>query len=188
MVKGYQAAGVCGISVLTDLKYFGGSIEDLNAARAESELPLLRKEFFIDTYQLIEAKAHGADVILLIAAILNRNEIKLLSETAKDLNLEVLLEVHNDKELKKSIMPSLDMIGVNNRNLKTFEVDLETSKGLAAKIPDNFVKVSESGISNVDLIKDLKTFGFQGFLIGENFMKSTDPGDSALNFIKKLSL
>ena len=188
VVKGYQAAGVCGISVLTDIKYFGGSIEDLNAARAESELPLLRKEFFIDTYQLIEAKAHGADVILLIAAILNRNEIKLLSETAKDLNLEVLLEVHNSKELKKSIMPSLDLIGVNNRNLKTFEVDLETSKSLAAKIPDNFVKVSESGISNVDLIKDLKTFGFQGFLIGENFMKSTDPGDSALNFIKKLSL
>ena len=170
------------------MKFFGGSIEDLNAARAESELPLLRKEFFIDTYQLIEAKAHGADVILLIAAILNRNEIKLLSETAKDLNLEVLLEVHNDKELKKSIMPSLDLIGVNNRNLKTFEIDLETSKSLAAKIPDNFVKVSESGISNVDLIKDLKTFGFQGFLIGENFMRSTDPGDSALNFIKKLSL
>ena len=187
VVKGYEAAGVCGISVLTDLKYFGGSIEDLNAARAESKLPLLRKEFFIDTYQLIEAKAHGADVILLIAAILNRNEIKLLSETAKGLNLEVLLEVHNDKELKKSIMPSLDMIGVNNRNLKTFEVNLETSKGLAAKIPDNFVKVSESGISSVNLIKDLKTFGFRGFLIGENFMKSTDPGDSALNFIKKLS-
>ena len=188
VVKGYQAAGVCGISVLTDLKYFGGSIEDLNAARAESELPLLRKEFFIDTYQLIEAKAHGADVILLIAAILNRNEIKLLSETAKDLNLEVLLEVHNDKELKKSIMPSLDLIGVNNRNLKTFEIDLETSKSLAAKIPDNFVKVSESGISNVDLIKDLKTFGFQGFLIGENFMRSTDPGRFCSKFYKKTKL
>ena len=188
VVKGYQAAGVCSISVLTDLKYFGGSIEDLNAARAESELPLLRKEFFIDTYQLIEAKAHGADVILLIAAILNRNEIKLLSETAKSLNLEVLLEVHNEKELEKSIMPSLDMLGVNNRNLKTFEVNLEKSRELAPKIPDDFVKVSESGIGKIESIQDLKTFGFKGFLIGENFMRSTDPGDSALNFIKKLSL
>ena len=120
------------MSILTDLKYFGGSLEDLNAARAISEFPLLRKEFIIDPYQVIEAKANGADVILLIAAILSRDEIKLLSETAKSLNLEVLLEVHNEKELEKSIMPSLDMLGVNNRNLKTFEVDLEKSRELAA--------------------------------------------------------
>ena len=175
------------MSVLTDLKYFGGGLEDLNAARAVSKFPLLRKEFIIDPYQLIEAKAHGADVILLIASILSRNEIKLLSETAKSLNLEVLLEVHNENELEKSIMPSLDMLGVNNRNLKTFEVHLENSRELAAKIPNDFIKVSESGISKVAAIKDLKTFGFQGFLIGESFMKSSDPGDSALNFIKKIS-
>ena len=100
--------------------------------------------------------------------------------------MEVLLEVHNEKELEKSIMPSLDMLGVNNRNLKTFEVNLENSRELAPKIPDDFVKVSESGISKIESIQDLKTLGFQGFLIGESFMKSTDPGDSALNFIKKL--
>ena len=187
VARGYEAAGVCGMSVLTDLKYFGGGLEDLNAARAVSKFPLLRKEFIIDPYQLIEAKAHGADVILLIASILSRNEIKLLSETAKSLNLEVLLEVHNENELEKSIMPSLDMLGVNNRNLKTFEVHLENSRELAAKIPNDFIKVSESGISKVAAIKDLKTFGFQGFLIGESFMKSADPGDSALNFIKKIS-
>ena len=183
---GYQAAGVCGMSILTDLKYFGGSLEDLNAARAVCEFPLLRKEFIIDPYQVIEAKANGADVILLIAAILSRDKIKLLSETAKSLDMEVLLEVHNEKELEKSIMPSLDMLGVNNRDLKTFEVNLENSRELAPKIPDDFVKVSESGISNIESIQDLKTFGFQGFLIGESFMKSTDPGDSALNFIKKI--
>ena len=183
---GYEAAGVCGMSILTDLKYFGGSLEDLNAARAVCEFPLLRKEFIIDPYQVIEAKANGADVILLIAAILSRDKIKLLSETAKSLNLEVLLEVNNEKELEKSVMPSLDMLGVNNRDLKTFEVNLEKSKELASKIPNDFVKVSESGINKIESIQDLKSFGFQGFLIGESFMKSTNPGDSALNFIKKL--
>ncbi len=183
---GYEAAGVCGMSILTDLKYFGGSLEDLNAARAVCEFPLLRKEFIIDPYQVIEAKANGADVILLIAAILSRDKIKLLSETAKSLDLEVLLEVHNETELEKSIMPSLDMLGVNNRDLKTFEVNLEKSKELASKIPNDFVKVSESGINKIESIQDLKSFGFQGFLIGESFMKSSDPGDSALNFIKEL--
>ena len=175
------------MSILTDLKYFGGSLEDLNTARAVCEFPLLRKEFIIDPYQVIEAKANGADVILLIAAILSRDKIKLLSETAKSLNLEVLLEVHNEKELEKSIMPSLDMLGVNNRDLKTFKVNLENSRELAPKIPDDFVKVSESGISKIESIQDLKNFGFQGFLIGESFMKSANPGDSALNFIKKLN-
>lgn len=188
VAKGYEAAGVCGMSVLTDLKYFGGSLEDLNTARAVSNFPLLRKEFIIDPYQLIEAKAHGADVILLIAAVLDRNEIKLLSETAKSLGLEVLLEVHNEEELDKSIMPSLDMLGVNNRNLKTFDVSLETSKQLALKIPNDFVKVSESGISEVEAIQELKTFGYEGFLIGENFMKTDNPGEAALKFIKKLNL
>ncbi len=183
---GYEAAGVCGMSILTDLKYFGGSLEDLNAARAVCEFPLLRKEFIIDPYQVIEAKANGADVILLIAAILSRDKIKLLSETAKSLDLEVLLEVHNETELEKSIMPSLDMLGVNNRDLKTFELNLEKSKELASKIPNDFVKVSESGINKIESIQDLKSFGFQGFLIGESFMKSSDPGDSALNFIKEL--
>ena len=182
----YETAGACGMSVLTDGKYFGGSLEDLILARASVEMPLLRKEFIIDEYQLLEAKAHGADVILLIAAVLDRKQIKSLSEFAKSLSLDVLLEVHNHEELEKSIMPSLDMLGVNNRNLKTFEVSTEISKSLSKHIPDDFVKVSESGISSIEAIMDLKQYGYQGFLIGENFMKTENPGASATEFIKNL--
>ena len=174
------------MSVLTDGKYFGGSLDDLILARASSNLPLLRKEFIIDQYQIIEAKAYGADVILLIAAILSKEEIKQFSTLAKQLNLDVLLEVHNEEELHKSIMPSIDMLGVNNRNLKTFEVSLDTSKTLSEMIPNDFVKVSESGISTVEAIKDLKQFGYKGFLIGENFMKTDNPGESATQFIQNL--
>ena len=186
VAKGYEEAGVCGMSVLTDGKYFGGSLDDLILARSVCKLPLLRKEFIIDEYQLLEAKAHGADVILLIAAILTREEIQQFSEFAKRLQLDVLLEVHNEAELQKSIMPSLDMLGVNNRNLKTFEVSLETSKALSELIPNDFVKVSESGISSVEAIQELKPYGYQGFLIGENFMKTDNAGNSAKEFIKKL--
>lgn len=186
VATGYENAGVCGMSVLTDAKYFGGSLDDLLLARAATQFPLLRKEFIIDEYQLIEAKAYGADVILLIAAILSKDEIKKLSQMAKNLGLEVLLEVHNEEELHKSIMPSLDLLGVNNRNLKTFEVSLTTSKSLSKLIPNDFVKVSESGISSVEAIKELKTYGYQGFLIGENFMKTEDPGKSAEEFIQQL--
>ena len=188
VAKGYEKAGVCGISILTDGKYFGGSLDDLLLARASSDLPLLRKEFIIDEYQILEAKAYGADVVLLIAAILTRDEIKQFSEFAKNLKLDVLLEIHNEQELHKSIMPSLDMLGVNNRNLKTFEVSLETSKILSNIIPDEFVKVSESGISSIDAIKELQPYGYQGFLIGENFMKTDNPGESALQFINELKI
>jgi len=188
VAKGYEDAGVCGMSVLTDGKYFGGSLDDLLTARASCSLPLLRKEFIIDEYQILEAKAYGADVILLIAAILSREEIKQFSELAKSLNLDVLLEVHNEEELYKSIMPSLDMLGVNNRNLKTFGVSLETSKALSKIIPNDFVKISESGISSVKAIKELQPFGYQGFLIGENFMRTDNPGVSATEFINKLKV
>jgi len=187
VAKGYENAGVCGMSVLTDGKYFGGSLDDLIIARASSNLPLLRKEFIIDQYQIIEAKAYGADVILLIAAILSKEEIKQFSTLAKQLNLDVLLEVHNEEELHKSIIPSIDMLGVNNRNLKTFEVSLETSKTLSKMIPNDFVKVSESGISTVEAIKDLKQFGYKGFLIGENFMKTDNPGENSKVFIEELN-
>lgn len=186
VAKGYENAGVCGISVLTDGKYFGGSLDDLIIARASCNLPILRKEFIINDYQILEAKAHGADVILLIAAILSKDKIKQFSEFAKSLDLDVLLEVHNEEELQKSIMPSLDMLGVNNRNLKTFEVNLDTSKTLSQIIPNDFVKVSESGISSVKAIKELRPYGFQGFLIGENFMKTDNPGNSATKFINEL--
>lgn len=187
VAKGYETAGACGMSVLTDGKYFGGSLDDLLTARASCNMPLLRKEFIIDEYQLLEAKAYGADVCLLIAACLSAAEIKQLSEFAKSLHLDVLLEVHNLEELEKSLMPSLDMLGVNNRNLKTFEVSLETSKTLSEKIPADFVKVSESGISNIEAIKDLKDYGYQGFLIGENFMKTDNPAQSAIDFINDLN-
>jgi len=186
VARGYEDAGVCGMSVLTDSKYFGGSLDDLLIARSSCDLPLLRKEFIINTYQIVEAKAFGADVILLIAAILSKDEIKQFSELAKSLNLEVLLEVHNEEELHKSIMPSINMLGVNNRNLKTFKVSLQTSKDLSILIPDEFVKVSESGISNVTAIKELQPYGYQGFLIGENFMKTDNAGQSAKQFIKDL--
>ena len=186
VVRGYEKAGACGISVLTDQKYFGGSIEDLLSARASCNLPLLRKEFIIDPYQITEAKAYGADVILLIAAVLSREDVKNLSVRAQQLEMEVLLEVHNKAELVKAMMPSLDMIGVNNRNLKTFEVDLQHSRELSALIPDEFVKVSESGIGNVQAVKGLQPYGYRGFLIGEKFMKTNDPGLSASEFIKKL--
>lgn len=187
VAKGYENAGVCGMSILTDGKYFGGSLDDLLTARASCNLPLLRKEFIIDAYQILEARAYGADVVLLIAAILSRDEIKHLSEFAKGLNLEVLLEVHNEEELQKSIMPNLDMLGVNNRNLKTFDVSLDISKTLSALIPNDFVKVSESGISNIEAIKELQPYGYKGFLIGENFMKTDNAGESAKEFIEKLN-
>jgi indole-3-glycerol phosphate synthase len=186
VVKGYESAGVCGISVLTDGKYFGGSLDDLLLARASVNVPLLRKEFVVDEYQILEAKAHGADLILLIAAVLTREEIKQLSEFAESLGLEVLLEVHNLEELQKSIMPSLNMIGVNNRNLKTFEVSLDFSKELASEIPNEFVKVSESGISSIEAINDLKNYGYKGFLIGENFMKTDNAGESCKRIYFKI--
>ena len=188
VAKGYENAGVCGMSVLTDGKYFGGSLDDLTIARAVSDFPLLRKEFIIDEYQIIEAKAFGADAILLIAAILSPQKILSFSKTAKSLGLDVLLEVHNLNELEKSIMSSIDLIGVNNRNLKTFKVSLETSRSLAKKIPAEFVKVSESGISEVASIKKLKALGYKGFLVGENFMKTDNPGLAAKNFINQLEI
>lgn len=185
VVQGYESAGVCGISVLTDSTYFGGSLDDLIFARATTNLPLLRKEFIVDEYQIIEAKANGADLILLIAAVLSANEIKIFSELAQSLGMEVLLEVHNLEELQKSIMPSLNMIGVNNRNLKTFDVGLNISKELASEIPNDFVKISESGIGSIEAINELKSYGYKGFLIGENFMKTDNAGKAAQEFLAR---
>ena len=183
VVKGYERAGVCGMSILTDTQFFGGSLEDLVTARKLCNKPLLRKDFIVDEYQLIESKAHGADVILLIAASLPRKDILRLSTSAKNLGLEVLLEVHNEEELERGLMPTIDLLGVNNRNLKTFEVSIQISLELAAKIPDDFIKVSESGISSVAAIQELKKAGYSGFLIGEKFMKTTNPGQAATEFI-----
>lgn len=186
VVKGYQDAGASGISVLTDADFFQGSLADLTAAREVLTIPLLRKEFVVDTYQITEAKAYGADVILLIAACLTEEEIKEFSEYAKSLGLNVLLEVHNEEELNRSIFDSIDAIGVNNRDLKDFSVSLDHSYDLVNKIPGQFIKVSESGISDPLTIRDLKQRGFQSFLIGENFMKTSDPAEAIKAFIAQI--
>ncbi len=186
VVKGYEKAGVSGVSVLADTKYFGGALDDLIQARDTIEIPILRKEFIIDGYQIYEAKAFGADAVLLIAAILTEEEIINFSILANELGLEVLLEIHNEEELIKSDLENIDMVGVNNRNLKTFEVSLENSKYLSKLIPSDKVKISESGINDIASINELKQYGFEGFLIGENFMKTDDPGQVAIDFLKRL--
>ena len=183
---GYAAAGASALSVLTDSDFFGGHQEDLLRARAHNQIPILRKDFMIDRYQLLEAKAWGADIVLLIAAILSPAEIADLAGFAKSLGLNVLLEVHNREELLRSIHPDLDAIGVNNRNLADFSVDIQTSFDLVDEIPSDFLKISESAISNPLTINELKAAGFQGFLIGENFMKTTDPGAAMRQFVSEL--
>ncbi len=186
VVASYEMGGAAGISVLTDTKFFGGSLEDLLLARETVKCPILRKEFVVDPYQIIESKANGADVILLIAACLNSREIKEYSELANKIGLEVLLEVHNEEELSRNLFPTIDMIGVNNRNLKTFEVSIETSIQLSRKIPSEFVKVTESGLSSASEIKTLNAHGFQGFLMGEHFMKSEKPGKALSELLQLL--
>jgi len=176
----YTAYGASGISILTDLEFFGGSLDDLISAR-DNGIPLLRKDFMIDEYQITEAKAYGADVILLIAACLSPLRVKQLAQKAKEFGLEVLLELHDESELDH-ICELVDLVGVNNRNLKTFEVDLEHSTRLAEKIGSDFVKVAESGINDVNNIRYLKAHGFQGFLIGEYFMKQKSPMEAFKNF------
>jgi indole-3-glycerol phosphate synthase len=183
---GYMQAGASGLSVLTDNQFFGGSAEDLKTARIFNFCPILRKDFIIEEYQIIESKSLGADVILLIAAILNKEQIKGFGSLAQSLGMEVLLEVHNEKELEGTIGDHANLIGVNNRNLKTFETDVNTSKELSSVIPEDFVKVSESGISDPNTIKELKTYGFEGFLIGETFMSHGRPEKAAKEFIEQL--
>ncbi|WP_428328043.1 indole-3-glycerol phosphate synthase TrpC [Mucilaginibacter sp.] len=186
VTNGYAEAGASALSVLTDRDFFMGKKADLLAARQANTIPVLRKDFMIDEYQVIEAKSLGADIILLIAAILTPDEIQTLASLAKSLDLNVLLEVHNLEELERSINPNLDAIGVNNRNLADFTVSVETSYRLAEHIPAEFLKISESAISNPETIKQLKLAGFNGFLIGENFMKQADPGQAMLDFVKEL--
>ncbi|MCF0065726.1 indole-3-glycerol phosphate synthase TrpC [Dyadobacter chenwenxiniae] len=173
----YANAGAIALSVLTDIDFFGGSFSDfLKARNANPMIPMLRKDFIIDEYQLYEAKAIGADVILLIAACLTPAEVISLSQKAHELGLEVLLEVHNAEELAATIGEDIDIVGVNNRNLKTFETSIETSIALSEQIPDSFVKISESGLKDAETIHRLYGYGYKGFLIGETFMKTVNPG------------
>ena len=186
VVKGYEIAGASAISVLTDTFFFGGSLDDLLLARKTVSLPILRKEFIVDPYQIFEAKAYGADAILLIAASLSKQEISAFSILAKELHLEVLVEIHGEEELEKALHPSVDMIGVNNRNLKTFEVSIENSIQLSEKIPPAFLKISESGINSPQNVKQLLAYGFEAFLIGTHFMKSAHPGNALQSFISEI--
>lgn len=183
---GYMQAGASALSILTDKQFFGGSNDDLTTARKFNFCPILRKEFVIDEYQIVEAKSIGADAILLIAAVLSPEEIMKFTAFAHSLGLEVLMEIHNETELKSNLNAAVDLIGVNNRNLKTFELNIETSKRLAPMIPDSVIKVSESGIESPDAIIELKQHGFKGFLIGQTFMQHSRPDKAAMDFIKEL--
>jgi indole-3-glycerol phosphate synthase len=183
---GYMQAGASALSVLTDKQFFGGSNEDLMIARKFNFCPIIRKDFTIDEYQIIEAKSIGADAILLIAAVLDPKQSKEFTTLAHSFGLEVLLEVHDEDELKQNLEVGANMIGVNNRNLKTFEVSIDISKRLAPLIPKGVVKVSESGISSPETILELKKFGYEGFLMGENFMKHSRPEIAAQEFTESL--
>ena len=186
VTNGYLDANVAAQSILTDTSFFGGTLADLMEARViNQQKPILRKDFIVDGFQIVEAKAIGADVILLIAACLTKQELKNYGQLATDLGLEVLYEVHNQEDLDKIELDN-KIVGINNRNLKTFEVDLEHSIQLASQIPDSCLKVSESGISDPRIITGLKEYGFQGFLIGENFMKTDNPGQACKEFIDQI--
>ena len=185
VTSGYFREGASGVSVLTDTQFFGGSNADLLRARNKSIFPILRKDFIIDEYQVIESKSIGADAIILIAAALGKQEINNLSVLARSLGMEVLLEIHEPDELEK-INQYVNIIGVNNRNLKTFEVNIDISEKLATKIPNGFLKISESGISSPRVIKNLRVFGYNGFLIGEKFMGTPDPVKAFSEFVKDL--
>ncbi len=187
VTNGYLEANVAAQSILTDTAFFGGAMGDLITARAiNSYKPILRKDFIIDGFQIVEAKAIGADAVLLIATCLTSEQLKNYGQLAEDLGLEVLYEVHTQEDLDKINDLDNKIIGINNRNLKTFKVDLEHSIQLANQIPNSAVKVSESGISNPKVIVGLKEYGFKGFLIGENFMKSKNPGKACSDFITAL--
>lgn len=185
VTEGYSRAGASGISILTDLPYFGGTPQDIIVSRPQVTCPILRKDFVVDPYQLFEAKAMGADVVLLIAAALTVKETVELAKKAHELGLEVLLEVHNAEELGHA-NENIDMLGVNNRNLKTFEQNIQTSFDLAERIPNEFVKVSESGLSKTETVKELRQAGYRGFLMGENFMKKAKPNEALAKFIEAL--
>jgi indole-3-glycerol phosphate synthase len=186
VAAGYETAGAAAISVLTDEKYFGGSDNDLRLARSAAMLPILRKDFIVDEYQILESKLLGADLILLIARVLSPTRTEELSKFAKQHDLEVLLEVHNEKELHDNINDDVDIIGVNNRDLDTLKIDLLLSFKLSDQIPEGFVQISESGLSSVETVLKLRDAGYDGFLMGENFMQAEKPHLACAEFIAAL--
>lgn len=186
ITAGYEKCGAAAISVLTDEMFFGGSLKDLREARSSVNIPILRKDFIISEYQLYQAKAEKADAVLLIAAALNKEECIRLARKSHELNLEVLLEIHSEKELDY-LSDYIDVVGVNNRNLGSFHTDTKTSINLVGQIPAGIAKISESGISDEQTLVELKQAGFNGFLIGETFMKSPNPISRLNTFIENLN-
>lgn len=185
IVSGYEKAGASAVSILTD-SHFDGRKEDISTIAGKISIPILRKDFIVDEIQIVEARAIGASAILLIAAILSKEEIKNLKRIANELKLDVLLEIHDWQELSR-IPDDLELIGINNRDLRSFEVDIERSVKMAEELPAHMVKVSESGLSSADTVFDLYEKGFQAFLMGENFMKMKDPAKAAQQFILEVS-
>ncbi len=184
--RDYEQGGAAGISILTDTTFFGGSIEDLKKARRVTSLPLLRKDFITEEYQVLEARAAGADAILLIAAILEPGKIKTLVSLARELGLEILFEIHDIYEIRK-IPEEAELVGVNNRNLKTFTVDIQKAMDMAPLLPPDVIKISESGLGEPADIIALHKAGYRGFLIGEAFMKTKNPGETCKRFIDSLT-
>lgn len=185
IIPDYVAAGASALSILTDERFFGGSLKDIRTARSLADIPILRKDFIIDAYQLYQARLVGADAVLLIAAALPQEKCKELAFQAHELGLEVLLEIHSTEELGY-IDETIDMVGINNRNLGTFFTDVENSFRLAGQLPQDAVLVSESGISDAGIVKRLRAAGFRGFLIGETFMKTPQPGETLRHFVQAL--
>lgn len=186
VVSAYEKFGASGISVLTDKDFFGGSFNDILNVRNQINTPVLRKDFMIDEYQFYEAKSIGADVILLIASCLSPNQVLELTDLAHELNMEVLLEIHTEEELEH-YNSKIDMVGINNRNLKDFKVDLQHSVQLKNQLPKEVLSVAESGIYSLEDFIFLKEKGFDGFLMGEYFMKNTDPAKAFEAFTLQIS-
>lgn len=182
VTKSYEKFGASGISILTDEQFFGGTLQDLSKVRNKISIPILRKDFMIDKYQFYEAKANGADVILLIAACLSLKQVQEFTELSHELGLEVLLEVHTEEELNH-FHKNIDLVGINNRNLKDFKVDLQHSVNLKNLLPKETLSVAESGIYSIEDFRFLKDKGFDGFLMGEYFMRNENPGNAFEDFI-----
>ena len=182
----YAQNGAAALSILTDEHYFGGCADFLRTAHSMVNTPILRKDFIIDEYQLFQAKEMGADAVLLIAADLSLPICRSLAHTAHQLELETLLEIHSEAELEY-VGDDIDMVGVNNRNLGTFHTDVQNSFRLASLLPQDYLLVSESGISNPQTVRELREAGFRGFLIGETFMRTDDPGQALAEFISLLN-
>lgn len=186
VTRAYEMAGAAGLSVLTDRKYFGGGMGDLQQAIGSVKIPVMRKEFIVDGYQLFEAKLAGASAVLLIAAAITREECSRLTSLAHELGLEVLLELHDEREVEY-ITSMHSLIGVNNRNLGSFVTNLQKSFRMIDLLPKEAVLVSESGISDAKIVRELRDAGYKGFLIGEYFMKSGQPGVSLKEFIEEIN-